>query len=254
MKSLLLLASVLCLALIVTARPTDETSDEKTLTELGEADDTQEEETSESGADTADTGSEDGDLESAHEVDHSDDTLSGEDEETSATHGEDSSEHDAGTEGEAGEGEGAEEDQDGEAGAEEEQSGKEEQGGAEGGEESPRNTYRQVHKLLKNIMKVNMKDKYLKSFVLARLQERLMNPTIDLVGTIEKYSKIKECFNDLAKDVGELVKNSEKSYEECTKDKTNPHCGSEGTRELDDGLIEREQELSDCIVDKRDTE
>lgn len=51
-----------------------------------------------------------------------------------------------------------------------------------------------------------------------------------------------------------MVKESEKSYEECSKDKTNTSCGTEGTRELDDGLIEREQELSDCIVDKRDAE
>lgn len=111
-----------------------------------------------------------------------------------------------------------------------------------------------MHKLLKKIMKVDTKDKYLKSFVVGRLQERLMNPTIDLVSTIEKYSKIKECFSSLDKDVSAMVKESEKSYEECSKDKTNTSCGTEGTRELDDGLIEREQELSDCIVDKRDAE
>lgn len=39
-------------------------------------------------------------------------------------------------------------------------------------------------------MKVDTKDKYLKSFVVGRLQERLMNPIIDLVSTIEKYSKV----------------------------------------------------------------
>nr|4OKV_E Chain E, Anti-platelet aggregation protein [Anopheles stephensi]4OKV_F Chain F, Anti-platelet aggregation protein [Anopheles stephensi] len=66
-----------------------------------------------------------------------------------------------------------------------------------------------------------------------------------------KYSKIKECFDSLADDVKSLVEKSETSYEECSKDKNNPHCGSEGTRELDEGLIEREQKLSDCIVEKR---
>uniref|UniRef100_A0A182W8S7 Aegyptin/gSG7 salivary protein-like four-helix bundle domain-containing protein n=1 Tax=Anopheles minimus TaxID=112268 RepID=A0A182W8S7_9DIPT len=261
MKFLLLLTSVLCLALIVSARPADETDDQDTSTELSEADDTQEGETSEpdaeSGADNAETGSEDGELESSPGEEHTDDTVSDGDEETSGTNDEDAEGHGAGTEGEAGE-EGTEEEQAGEDGAEKEQTGEEgaeeNQGGAEGGEESRSNTYHQVHELLKNIMQVGTKDNYLKSFVLARLQERLMNPTIDLVGTIEKYSKIKECFSGLAKDVGELVKKSEESYAECKKDKNNPHCGFEGTRDLDDGLIEREQELSNCIVDKRDAQ
>nr|ABI83752.1 30 kDa salivary antigen family protein [Anopheles funestus] len=257
MKSLLLLASVLCLALIVSARPSDETPDQETSTELSEdtsADDTQEEETvdtgaesdadsesgadAESGGDASETEDGTGESEASPDEEHTDEKASDDGEGTDDTKDEDTEGHDDASE-EGADGEGAGEDQ---------------QGGGEGGEESPRNTYRQVHKLLKNIMKVGTKDKYLKSFVLARLQERLMNPTIDLISSVQKYSKIKECFSSLAKDVGSLVKESDKSYEECSKDKSNPNCGSEGTRELDEGLIEREQELSDCIVEKRDSE
>ncbi|XP_052896786.1 uncharacterized protein LOC128303765 [Anopheles moucheti] len=242
MKSLLLLASVLCVALIVSARPSEETPDQETSTELSDdasTDDTQEEEAvdtdAESGTDGSETeGDDTGESESSPE-EHSEGTESDGDEGTEGAKEGDAEGHEDGSE------EGAADAAD-------------EQGGAEDGKESPRNTYNQVHKLLKNIMKVSMKDKYLKSFVLARLQERLMNPTIDLVSSIEKYSKIKECFSSLANDVSTLVKGSEKSYEECSKDKVNPNCGTEGTRDLDDGLIEREQELMDCIVEKRDAE
>uniref|UniRef100_A0A182KC37 Aegyptin/gSG7 salivary protein-like four-helix bundle domain-containing protein n=1 Tax=Anopheles christyi TaxID=43041 RepID=A0A182KC37_9DIPT len=252
MKSLLLLASVLCLALIISGRPTDETTDQESSTELSEdtsADYEQEEgeagtgsdtETedgaaeSDSGAEADDGGETDGDAgemasspEDGEGTD--DDTVSGADEDT----------------------EGAKDDESGDNDGDEGEGGSDASGGEE---ESPRNTYRQVHKLLKKIMKVDTKDKYLKSFVVGRLQERLMNPTIDLVSTIEKYSKIKECFSSLEKDVSALVKESDKSYEECSKDKSNTDCGTQGTRDLDDGLIEREQELSDCIVDKRDAE
>ncbi|XP_050072544.1 30 kDa salivary gland allergen Aed a 3-like [Anopheles maculipalpis] len=269
MKSLLLLASVLCLALIVSARPSGETTDQESSTELSEGtsdDYSQEEDTSETDATagTDESESEDGtgELESSSGEDHADDAEGAEEHE-------DGSEDTAGEEGDAGEeGEAGEAGEDGEAGeageaGEEGKAGEDgeagddgeagEESGSEGGEESPINTYRQVHTLLENIMKVGTKDSYLKSYILARLQERLMNPTIDLVGTISKYSKIKECFSSLANDVSTLVKDSEKSYEECNKDKNNANCGTEGTRGLDDGLVERQRQLSDCIVEKRDS-
>uniref|UniRef100_A0A182TXV1 Aegyptin/gSG7 salivary protein-like four-helix bundle domain-containing protein n=1 Tax=Anopheles melas TaxID=34690 RepID=A0A182TXV1_9DIPT len=248
MKFLLLVASVLCLALIVSARPAEDTSDQESSTELSEdagAEDAGSDAETDAGATDGEEGAtdtesggegDDSEMDSAmkegEEGAGSDDAVSGADDETEESK------------------------DDAEEGSEEggEEGGDDESGGEGGEKESPRNTYRQVHKLLKKIMKVDTKDKYLKSFVVGRLQERLMNPTIDLVSTIEKYSKIKECFSSLDKDVSAMVKESEKSYEECSKDKTNTSCGTEGTRELDDGLIEREQELSDCIVDKRDAE
>uniref|UniRef100_A0A182NP37 Aegyptin/gSG7 salivary protein-like four-helix bundle domain-containing protein n=1 Tax=Anopheles dirus TaxID=7168 RepID=A0A182NP37_9DIPT len=255
MKFLLLLAGVLCLALIVTARPQDESADETTtqLSEDASEEGTHEEGESEEESDSEAGGSK-GDEEGTEggEEDEVSDSHDGPDEEEEHSEGDDAGGDDTSEDAEEGEGgddgesdDSAEGDDKSDAGA-----------GGKGGEEKddPRNTYRQVHDQLKKIMKVGTKDGYLKSFVVARLQERLMNPTIDLIGTIGKYSKIKECFSSLANDVAALVKGSEKSYEECTKDKTNPSCGSEGTHDLDEGLVDRQQTLSDCIVEKRDAQ
>nr|AAP68774.2 GE rich salivary gland protein [Anopheles cracens] len=256
MRFLLLLAGVLCLALIVTARPQDESADETTtqLSEDASEEGTHEEGDSEEESDSEAGGSKgDEEGEEGGEEDEVSDSHDGADEEEEHSEGDDAGGDDATSEdAEEGEGGDAGESDDSEEGGKESDAG----AGGKGGEEKDdrRNTYRQVHDQLKKIMKVGTKDGYLKSFVVARLQERLMNPTIDLIGTIGKYSKIKECFSSLAKDVAALVKGSEKSYEECTKDKTNPSCGSEGTHDLDEGLVDRQQTLSDCIVEKRDAQ
>uniref|UniRef100_A0AAG5D6W4 Aegyptin/gSG7 salivary protein-like four-helix bundle domain-containing protein n=1 Tax=Anopheles atroparvus TaxID=41427 RepID=A0AAG5D6W4_ANOAO len=247
MKFLLVLAGVLCVALIVSARPADEEADTEDSTDASEVDGT------DSGTPVGDTERED-DTAAAE-----DDTATDEGTDDDGTEGIDGTEGPDGTKGDDGaqeEGDGTETEdaEEGEGGAEGDDGAEGGEGGEGGAKETARNTYRQVHKLLKKIMKVNMKDKYLKSYVLGRLQERLMNPTIDLVNTIEKYSKIKSCFNSLEKDVQGLVKESEKSYAECKKENSNGDCGNEGTRELDEGLIDRELELADCIVDKRDSE
>ncbi|XP_053677338.1 30 kDa salivary gland allergen Aed a 3-like [Anopheles nili] len=254
MKFLLLLASVLCLALIVNGRAANDATNEESSADQAEGTEDDDAGTDAKQGDEPDT---DGET-NANGDEAGGDDATGE-EEVLAEDGEGDNAEDAGesTGEEAGESAGEDAEKDAEDG--DDQAGGEdtaaEGSDSEGGEkEDARNTYRQVHKLLKNAMKVDLKDSYLKSYVLARLQERLMNPTIELVGSIEKYSKIKECFNSLDKDVKDLVKESEKSYSECTKDEQKTNCGSEGTRELDEGLIEREQELSDCIVDKRDAQ
>uniref|UniRef100_A0A182QEI8 Aegyptin/gSG7 salivary protein-like four-helix bundle domain-containing protein n=1 Tax=Anopheles farauti TaxID=69004 RepID=A0A182QEI8_9DIPT len=289
MKLVLLLAGVLCLALIVTARPQDESAEEA-LAELSE--DASKED---AGAEDGSTGTEDdsdsdaggsegdesaGDGEAEAKEDDVNDSDDGADKEGEQSEGDEAAGGDAaggdaeGGDAEGGDGDGSNGDGgsaeggDGEGGnAEGGDGGDGETGEADGGDKGDKgtdagsdgeeeddrvNTYNQVHSQLKKIMEVSTKDEYLKSYVVGSLQERLMNPTIDLVGTIGKYSKIKECFSSLAKDVDALVKGSDKSYEECTKDKTKTNCGSEGTRDLDEGLIKRQQELSNCIVEKRD--
>ncbi|XP_058121197.1 30 kDa salivary gland allergen Aed a 3-like isoform X3 [Anopheles coustani] len=253
MKFLLVLAGVLCVALIVSARPADEEADQGTGTDVdagaqeGDDEAAAGDDTETDGDQETEDGEGTGDTEGADDAtDEGGDDAEGDG---------DAAEGDEGSEdGEAGDGEEGGEAGDGEEGGEDGEGGDGEEGREGGAKETARNTYRQVHKLLKKIMKVDMKDKYLKSYVVGRLQERLMNPTIDLVNTIEKYSKIKSCFSSLEKDVQGLVKESEKSYAECKKENSNGDCGNEGTRELDEGLIDREQELSDCIVDKRDAE
>nr|AAZ31437.1 salivary gland protein [Anopheles albimanus] len=238
MKLYLLLVSTLGLALIVAARPNEDTAEETSALgpEDGDASDAPRGDTPE---DTTDEG--DADTSEEHDMLTSDDEV--EDHGKESENGDDTADGTDEAESTDGESDGSAEDGAGGSGE-----------GGKGGKESARNTYRQVHKLLKKVMKVDVKDKYLKSFIVARLQERLMNPTIDLVGNIEKYSKIKECFSSVEKDTKDLVKESEKAYKECSEDKSNTSCGSEGTRELDDGLIDLEQELSDCIVEKRDAD
>ncbi|XP_055585252.1 uncharacterized protein LOC129738090 [Uranotaenia lowii] len=101
-----------------------------------------------------------------------------------------------------------------------------------------------------------IKDRYLKSEVKNLLQAYLKNPLISVVSSIGSFAKVEPCLADLENDVGKIVTEADKAFNECMADNSSSHtaCIDESKTDAYGEVVDVYSSAADCVQTEEDAQ